>query len=59
MKKFRNVYKSSVRKYDWKRTHGESRRGLENNIKLDIKEIGCSGVEWTQMVQDMDQCCFL
>jgi hypothetical protein len=29
--------------------------GWEDNIKMDLKELGCEGVDWFQMTQDRDQ----
>jgi hypothetical protein len=29
---------------------------LDNNIKMDVKEIGSESVDWIRMAQDRDQC---
>ena len=29
---------------------------LPDNIKMDFKEIGCNGVDWIDLAQDMDNC---
>jgi hypothetical protein len=34
---------------------GTPRRKREDNIKMDLKEGGWEGVNWTQMAQDKDQ----
>jgi hypothetical protein len=39
-------------------TNGEKRnayRILVGNIKMDLREIGWDGVDWTDMAQDRDQ----
>jgi len=51
----RNVYKSSVGKPERKRPFGRRRRRWENNIRLDIREVGWEGVEWMHGTQDRDQ----
>jgi hypothetical protein len=37
-----------------KRSLGRPRRRWEDGIKIDIKEIGCGGVEWIHQAQDRD-----
>jgi hypothetical protein len=32
-----------------------SRRRWEDNIKIDLREIGWSGMSWTDLTQDKDQ----
>jgi hypothetical protein len=34
--------------------HGRPRRRRKNNIKLDLEEIACEGVDWTHLVYDRD-----
>jgi len=41
-----------VGKPEGKSPLGRHRRSWEDNIKLDLREIGIDGVNWTQMVQD-------
>jgi hypothetical protein len=31
----------------------------ENNIKRDRREVGCGGIDWIHLAQDMDQWCAL
>jgi hypothetical protein len=47
----RNTHKNLVRKPQGKSVCGR----LENNIKIDFREIGCEGVHWIQQVQDRVQ----
>jgi hypothetical protein len=47
----RGAYKVSLGKYQGKRTFGRSRRTWENDIRIDLKEIGWDSVDWI----DLDQ----
>jgi hypothetical protein len=51
----RNMYRVLVRKPEGKRPLGRPRRRSEYGIKLDIKEIGCGGVEWIHLAQVTDR----
>ena len=31
------------------------RRRWEDNIKMDLNELGCEGVDWIEQAQDMDR----
>ena len=33
---------------------GRPRRRWEDNIKMDIQEVGCEGVDWIELDQDRD-----
>jgi hypothetical protein len=44
-----------VGKPERKRSPGRSRRRWENNIKLDRKEIGWSGMDWISLPLDRGQ----
>ena len=35
-----------------KRPFERPRRSWEDNIKMDIQEVGCEGVNWIEMAQD-------
>jgi hypothetical protein len=50
----RNAYRILVGKREEKRPLGRPRRGLVNNIKMDLGEIGWDGVDWMDMAQDRD-----
>jgi CRISPR/Cas system-associated protein Cas7 (RAMP superfamily) len=28
---------------------------LEDNIKMDLQEVGCEGIDWIKLVQDRDR----
>ena len=34
---------------------GRPRRRWEDNIKMDLQEGGCGGMDWIEMAQDMDR----
>jgi hypothetical protein len=53
-RKKRNAYKILVRKPEGKRPLGRSRCRWEDNIKIDIKEIGWDGMDWIDLVLDRD-----
>ena len=42
-------------KPEGKRPHGRPRRRWEDNIKMDLKEMGCGGMDWIKMAQDRDR----
>jgi hypothetical protein len=47
--------KGVVGKPEGKRPLGRARRRWVDNIKMDLREIGCDGVDWIDMDQDRDQ----
>ena len=38
-----------------KRPLGRPRHSWEDNIKMDLQEVGCGGMEWIELAQDMDR----
>jgi hypothetical protein len=44
-----------VRKPEGKKPLGRLRRIWEDNIKIDLREMGCGGVDWIELVQDRDR----
>ena len=41
-------------KSEGKRPLGRSRRRWEDNIKMDLQEVGCRGMDWIDLAQDRD-----
>ena len=41
-------------KPEGKRPLGRPRRRWEDNIKRDLEEVGCGGVDWIEMARDRD-----
>jgi hypothetical protein len=50
----RNAYRILVGKPEGKRPLGRSRRMSVNNIKMDLMEIGCDGMDWIALAQERD-----
>jgi len=51
----RNAYKILVGKPEGKRPLGRPRRRWEDNIRMDLREIGWEVVYWIHLAQDRDQ----
>jgi len=51
----RGVYRVLVEKPEGKRPLGRPRRRWEDNIKMDLQEAGCGGMDWIQLAQDRDR----
>jgi hypothetical protein len=51
----RGVYRVLVGRPEGKRPLGRPRRRWEDNIKLDLREIGIDGANWIQVAQDRVQ----
>jgi hypothetical protein len=50
-----NAYRILVGKPEVKRALGRPRRRWENNIRMDLREIGWGGMDWIDLAQDRDQ----
>jgi hypothetical protein len=55
MRERRGVYRVLVGKPEGKRTLGRPRRRWEDNIKLDLREVGRGGMDWIDLAQDRDR----
>jgi len=44
-----------VGKPEGKRPLGRTRHSWEDNIKMDLQEVGCGGMEWIELAWDTDR----
>jgi hypothetical protein len=51
----RGVYKVLVGKPEGKRPMGRPRCKWEDNIKMDLHEVGCVGIDWIGLAQDRNR----
>jgi hypothetical protein len=53
----RGVFMVLVGKPERKRPLGRSRRTWEDNIKMDLQEVGHGDMDWIELAQDRDRRC--
>jgi hypothetical protein len=51
----RNAYRILVGKPEGKRSLRRPRRRWEDNIIIDLREMGCSSMDWIDLAQDRGQ----
>jgi hypothetical protein len=51
----RGAYRSLVGKPEGRRPLGKPRRRWEDNIKMDLQEVGWGGMDWINLAQDRDR----
>ena len=51
----RGVYRVLVGKPEGKRPLGRPRRRWEDNIKMNLQEVGCGGMDWIELAQDRER----
>jgi hypothetical protein len=42
-------------KREGKRQLGRPKRGWEDNIKMDLQEVRCGGMDWIELAEDRDR----
>jgi hypothetical protein len=55
MGEVRNAYKIFIGKPEGKRPRRRPRSRWQNNIRMDLREIGWEGVDWMNLTEDRDQ----
>jgi len=55
MGEVKGVYSLLLKKPEIKRPLGRPRRRWEGNIKMDLQEVGCEGMDWIDVAQDRDR----
>jgi hypothetical protein len=55
MGKRRGLYRVLVGKPEGNRSRGRPRRRWEDNIELDLQEVGCGRMDWIELAQDRDR----
>jgi hypothetical protein len=51
----KGVYRILLGKPEGRRLLGRHRRRWEDNIKMDLQEVGCGNMDWVDLVQDRDR----
>ena len=49
------MYRVLVGKLEVRRAMRRPRRRWEDNIKMDLQEVGCGGMDWIEVAQDRDR----
>jgi hypothetical protein len=55
MRERRGVHRFLVGKPEGKRPLGRPRHRWEDNIKMDLQEGRCGGIDWIELAQDRDR----
>jgi len=51
----RVLYRVLVGMPEGRRPLGRPRRRWEDNIKMDLQDVGCGGMDWTELASDRDR----
>ena len=49
------MYRVLVGKPEGRRPLGRPRHRWEDNIRMDLREVGCGSVDWMELAQDRDR----
>jgi len=55
MEESRRVHRVLVGKSEERGPTGRPRRRWDINIKMDVQEVGCEGINWIDLAQDRDR----
>ena len=55
MGEWRGIYRVLVGKCEGKRPLRRPRRRWEDNIKVDLQEVGCGSMDWIELAQDRER----
>ena len=51
----RGAFRVLLGKHEGNRQLGRPRRRWEDNIKMNLQEVGCVGLDWIDLAQDRDR----
>jgi hypothetical protein len=51
----KGVYRVLVEKPEGKRQFGRPKCRWEDNVKMDLQEMGCGGIDWIELSEDRDR----
>ena len=54
MEERRGIYRVLMGKPEGRRPLGRPRRRWEDNIKMELQEVGCGVMDWIELAQDRD-----
>jgi len=49
------AYRVLLRKTDGKKSQGRPRRRWDDNINMDLQEVGCGGMDWIDLAQETNR----
>jgi len=49
------LHRVLMEKHEGKKTHGRPRRRWDENIKMDLQEVGCGALDWVELAQDRNR----
>ena len=49
------MHRALVEKSEGKRPLGRPKCRWEDNIRMDLQEVGCGGMDWIELAQDRDR----